>query len=400
MGKIDFNDTRIAFQARTGLELRRAQMLFRSFGSPLLVQTGTKLVTSLMRFNVPVTAVIKATVFNHFCGGETIADCDKTINALARHRVGAILDFAVEALGHEDDLDRTVDEVMRLIANAGADTRVPFVAIKVTSLARFALLEKLHAQQALTAAEEAERARAESRITKIAAAAAEKNVRLLIDAEETWIQDPIDAWAELMMTRHNTGRRTIIFNTLQMYRVDRLAFLKDRLRAAAASGYRYGLKLVRGAYMEKERKRALAMGYASPIQPDKAHSDKAFDDALAAAVADLEHAAIFCGSHNELSTRLLIDLMERHRIPAGDPRISFSQLLGMSDNLTYNLAHHGYNASKYVPYGPVRSVLPYLFRRAQENTSIKGQAGRELQLIERELERRDGVQPPQLVPAP
>ncbi len=384
----NFDDTEIAFRARTTLALRKAKLLFSAFHYPMLVSLGPKLVTAALRLRLPVTPVIKATIFELFCGGETVEDCEASVTALARHKVGAILDYSVEGLGREEDFDATRDEVLHLIRHAEGDRRFPFSVFKMTGVGRFDLLAKVQAGALLTAAEAAEFDRVKARVDAMCGEAAKRGVRILIDAEETWIQDPIDALALAMIERYNRGGTAVVFNTVQLYRVDRLAYLKGFLAQCEERGAICAVKLVRGAYMEKERAYADQAGKPSPIQPDKASTDRDFDAALAFCVDHLGKLEVMAGSHNETSNRLLCDLMRKHKLEAGDARIHFAQLLGMSDNLTYNLAHHGYNVAKYVPYGPVRAALPYLFRRANENSSIQGQTGRELTLIDRELVRR------------
>jgi proline dehydrogenase len=389
---LDFDNTEIAFRSRSTLALRKAQLLFKSFNTPL-VTTGPRLVSLALNLRLPVTPIIKATIFDQFCGGETIADCEETVAELARFSIGAVLDYSVEGRERESDFEDTKAEMLRLITHAASDPRVPFSVFKVTGLARFDLLARIQASQnggpALTADEKAEWQRSEERIRGICRAAAAANVRILIDAEETWIQDPIDQLALSLMQEHNRGR-AIVYNTLQMYRHDRLRFLEKMHRDCRDAGVVLGAKLVRGAYMEKERAHAEKAGRASPIQPDKASTDRDYDAALRYCVSHVDSVHVFAGSHNEGSNRLLAELVVKRGLRPEDKRVEFSQLLGMSDHLTYNLAHHGFNVSKYVPYGPVRAVLPYLFRRAEENSSIKGQASRELQLIQRELCRRAG----------
>jgi proline dehydrogenase len=385
---LDFNDTEVAFRGRSTGELKRAKLLFRSFNYPALVSAGPKLAALAYGLRLPVTPLIRAAMFDYFCGGVTIEDCSRTVAQLGRYGVRAILDYAVEALGDEAAFDRTAAELLAVVERAKATSGTQFIAFKVTALARFDLLAKASLPGArLTLEEKAELARGESRIRRLCAAARAGDRRLLVDAEESWIQPAIDRLAEAMMRAYNQ-ERAVVYNTLQMYRVGRLAYLETLHKEARAAGHRAGVKLVRGAYLEKERARAAAFGAPSPVQPDKPATDRDFDQALAYCVEHIDDLSLFAGSHNEASNRRLAELMARRGLARHDPRVEFSQLLGMSDNLTFNLAHHGYNVSKYVPYGPVKAVLPYLGRRAAENSSIRGQAGRELELIERELERR------------
>lgn len=382
-----FANTEIAFRSKSDAALRRTAWIFRTFAHAGVVRAGTGALRASLALHLPVEWAVKRTIFRQFCGGETIAECQPTIEALWRDRVGTILDIADE--GHEDeaDFDRTADEIARTIDLAAGNPAIPFCVFKMTGVARFALLEKIDAGQALDAREGDEWARAQARVERLCAHAHARGVRLFIDAEESWIQAAIDAVATTMMARFNK-KTAIVYNTIQLYRRGRVAFLRESHRQAAEGGYFLGLKLVRGAYMEKERARAATLGTESPILPDKAASDAAYDEALAFAVEHLDRIAIVAGTHNEASTLLLTDLMDQHAIRRDDPRVYFSQLLGMSDHLSYNLAAEGYNVAKYVPYGPVRSVVPYLTRRAQENTAIGGQIGRELALVTEERRRR------------
>jgi proline dehydrogenase len=387
MARLDFDNTAVAFRSRSTLELRKAQLLFRAFAYPTLVQAGPKLVNLALTLRLPVTPLIKTTIFDYFCGGTSIEDCEPVVEQLGRWGIGSILDYSVEGAEREADFERTTAEVLRVIERAASDPSVPFAVFKMTGVGRFGLLEKLSAGDGLTAAETAEERLLAGRIERLCTTAHERGVRIMIDAEETWIQEAIDRYALDMMRRFNK-QRPLVYNTVQMYRVDRPSYLERLLATAREEGFHAGVKLVRGAYMEKERERAQRLGLSDPIQPDKAATDRAFDAALQLLLDHAVQVGLVAGSHNEASVRLLAEQMLARGLPADDRRFEFSQLLGMSDNLTYNLADAGFHASKYVPYGPVRAVLPYLFRRAEENSSIQGQAGRELQLIERELARR------------
>lgn len=388
-------NTEIAFRSKSDAELRRAAWLFRTFEHPSVVKAGTGLLRASLALHLPVEWAVKRTIFRQFCGGESIEECKPTIEALARFRVGTILDVADE--GHEEKaaLDATMAEVERTIDLAAGNAAIPFCVFKVSGLARVALLEKLDAGAPLDEAERSEWASARRRVERLCAHADAKGVSLLIDAEESWIQDTIDALATEMMAKFNAGR-AIVFNTIQLYRKGRMEFLRESHRRAKAGRYRLGVKLVRGAYMEKERARAAARGVESCILPDKAATDAAFDEALAFAVEHIDRIALVAGTHNEASTLLLTQLLDRRGLHRDDPRVHFSQLLGMSDHLSYNLAAAGYNVCKYVPYGPVRSVVPYLTRRAEENTSIRGQIGRERGLILEERRRRRRLQESQV----
>lgn len=386
---IDFNNTEIAFKAKSNKELRNSYFLFKSIGYNWLVKLGPPLIQACFSMKLPIKGLIKATVFKQFCGGENIADCEDAINKLHAFQIGTILDYSVEGEENEVTFDETAAEIIRTIQKAANNPKIPFSVFKVTGIARFGLLEAINNQKELNTEEAAEYNRVLKRIDQICATASQLNVRIFIDAEETWIQDAIDHLALQMIQKYNQ-QKAIVYNTLQFYRHDRLAFLEKVLANAKQGNYSYGIKLVRGAYMEKEADRALKMGYLNPIQPTKLNSDIDFNKALEICIDNITHTAICAGTHNEESCKVLIELMHKYQLNKNDQRIYFSQLFGMSDHLSYNLADGGYNVAKYLPYGPVKSVLPYLFRRAQENTSVKGQAGRELALIEKEMARRKG----------
>jgi proline dehydrogenase len=386
----DFDNTQIAFHSRSTAELRKAWLLFQSFAYPTLISVGPKLVNLALSLRLPVTPIIKATIFEQFCGGQTLEACDPTIRRLAKDGIRSIPDFSVEGLGTEAAFEETVEEVSRVIAKAKDDPSILFAVFKVTGLARFGLLEKASTKAKLTADEKAELKRVEERVYRLCREARDAGRRLLIDAEESWIQPIIDDLVVAMMREFNQ-QDVVVYNTFQMYRHDRLAYIRELIEVSAEQGYKVGIKLVRGAYMEKERARATAQHHASPIQKDKAATDRDFNKAVELAIENIDRVALFAGSHNEESNRLLAELIDRKGLRRDDPRVEFSQLLGMSDNLTYNLADAGYKVSKYLPYGPIRAVFPYLVRRAEENSSIKGQAGRELQLIDRELKRRSAA---------
>lgn len=384
---LDFSNTEIAFRSKNNSELRTSYYLFKAIGVNWLVKMGPPMVELAFNLHLPIKGLIKKTVYQQFVGGESINDCEKAIDTMHKFNIGTILDYSVEGKEDESDFEHTCEETILTIEKATQNPKIPFCVFKVTGLARFALLEKVTANQQLTAEEEAEYNRVKARINKICQMAFDKNVRIFIDAEETWIQTAIDNLAHEMMEKFNK-QEAIVFNTIQLYRHDRLDFLKESHRQAKAHNYFLGLKLVRGAYMEKERKRAQDLNYTDPIQPTKETSDKDYDNALKYCIENIDNISICAGTHNEVSSRLLAELMLAKNISNNDRRIYFSQLYGMSDNLSYNLANAGYNVAKYLPYGPVKSVLPYLFRRAAENTSVKGQTGRELKLILQERARR------------
>lgn len=385
--KVNFDNTEIAFRSKSNSELNKAYWLFKIISSNFLVQVGPPVTNLFLKMGLPIQGIIKSTIFQQFCGGETIADCERTIGVLANGKVGTILDYSVEGEEEEHVFDFTCAEIIRTVERAVGDSRLPITVFKVTGIARFALLEKIDAKGTLTDAEKAEFEKVKNRCESICRMAYEKNIPIMIDAEETWIQDTIDGLALDMMLLFNR-EKLIVYNTYQMYRHDKLADLKADYLIAEKAGFVLGAKIVRGAYMEKERERALEKGYPSPIQADKAATDNDYNAAITFCVENIEGIGLVCGTHNEQSCRVLTDLLEKLDIDAQHPRVYFSQLLGMSDHLSFNLSDAGYNVAKYVPYGPIKAVMPYLFRRAQENTSIAGQTSRELDLILREKRRR------------
>ncbi len=387
MPDISFSNTQNAFESKSDADLSRAYWLFKAISSNLLVRIGPAITNFAIALRLPIKPIIKATIYKHFCGGETIEQCQATIEHLAKYNVGSILDYSVEGEEDEKVFDETCSEIIRTINHAKGDAKIPFCVFKVTGIARFGLLEKISARQGLTAIETNEYAKVKTRVNAICKTAFDNNVRLFIDAEESWIQLAIDNMADEMMMQYNR-EKAIVFNTIQFYRHDRLSFLKDSIAFAKNNNFFTGYKLVRGAYMEKERARAQKNNYPSPIQPSKQASDDDYNEGLKICVTNIDRVSICAGTHNEESSLLLVDLMKEKKISPSNPNIWFSQLLGMSDNISFNLAKAGYNVCKYVPYGPVVSVLPYLFRRAAENTSIAGQTGRELNLIMQEKNRR------------
>jgi proline dehydrogenase len=385
--KLNFEDTRIAFKYKSNTELNRAYWLFKVISSNFLTKVGPPITNFFLNIGMPVKPLIKATIFKHFCGGETIPECEGTIEKLDSGHVGTILDYSVEGEEEEQVFDFTCEEIIRTLERSAGDERLPISVFKVTGIGRFALLEKLDAKISLTNEEQLEFDQVKVRCEKICQKAYDLGMKIMVDAEESWIQDTIDELALDMMRLFNK-ERVVVYNTYQMYRHDKLADMKADHLIARNSGFLLGVKMVRGAYMEKERKRAEEMGYPSPIQRDKDATDQDYNDALRYCIEHNEDIGIVCGTHNEESCRLLADLLDENEINHNDPHVYFSQLLGMSDNLSFNLSNAGYNVAKYVPYGPIKAVMPYLFRRAQENTSISGQTTRELDLIVKEKRRR------------
>lgn len=386
-GNLSFENTEIAFRHSSNTDLKRAYWLFRMININFFVKMGPPITNFAMKIGLPIKSIIKATIFKHFCGGETISECDSTIKNLYAGKVGTILDYSVEGEDDEQVFDHTRDEIILTIERASGDKAVPITVFKPTGVARFSLLEKLDAGKSLTQDEEKEWQKAQDRVLAICTKAYDTGVPVMIDAEETWIQNTIDLLALNMMRRFNK-EKAIVYNTYQLYRHDKLASLKSDYDIAVKEGFILGAKLVRGAYMEKERKRAAELGYPCLIQPDKQSTDHDYDAAVHFCIDQVETIALLAGTHNENSCRLLSDLLNEKKVLHNHPHVYFSQLLGMSDNLSFNLADAGYNVAKYVPYGPVKSVLPYLFRRAQENTAIAGQMSRELSLIIKEKKRR------------
>jgi proline dehydrogenase len=385
---ISFDNTEIAFQSKSNSDLNRAYWLFKLIGNPTMVKVGKWSTNTALNIGLPINGLIKKTIFKQFCGGETIQECTKTIANLGKFGIGTILDYSIEGKTKEEDFDATVDEIIATIHAAKNDPTIPFAVFKVTGIGRFDSLEKANnGTSQLTENDRLAFQLIVSRVDKICLAAFENGVPLFIDAEETWIQDAIDTIVRDMMRKYNK-EKAIVYNTLQMYRHDRLSFLHAEIELARAEGFHYGVKLVRGAYMEKERLRAAEKGYPSPIQPDKITCDNDFNHALELVVKNIDIMALCSGSHNEKSALILTDLMTKKQIEKSDKRIYVAQLLGMSDHISYNLAYAGYNVAKYVPYGPVKEVMPYLLRRADENTSVAGQTGRELSLIMTERKRR------------
>ncbi|MDB5109878.1 MAG: proline dehydrogenase [Mucilaginibacter sp.] len=387
---LSFENTEIAFRHCSNADLNRAYWLFRIININFLVKIGPPVTNLAIKIGLPIKALIKATIFKHFCGGETIEECNDTIKNLYAGGVGTILDYSIEGEDDEQVFDHTRDEIIRTIIRAAEDKAVPITVFKVTGVGRFSLLEKLDAGIKLTDAGQQEWQKVQDRVLAICEKAYSTDIPVMIDAEETWIQDTIDRLAINMMRRFNKNK-AIVYNTYQLYRHDKLQSVKNDQQLAANEGFILGAKLVRGAYMEKERKRAEGNGYPSPIQPDKQATDNDYNTALDFCTDHINQIAIVAGTHNEESCGLLTELLNKKQIDPKNPHVYFSQLLGMSDNLSFNLADAQYNVAKYVPYGPVKAVLPYLFRRAQENTAIAGQMSRELSLIAREKKRRSAM---------
>jgi proline dehydrogenase len=352
-----------------------------------LVKLSERLIRFALKLGLPIEFLIKKTVYRQFVGGKDLKDCQPLVEDLRRYGVMAVLDYAAEGCDQEMDFDSSCDEILKSIEFPSNEEGIKFAVFKLTAMARFSLLEKIQKGFEITPSEQDEWSRVATRVERLCQMAAEREIMLMIDAEESWIQDPIDDLALKMMRRFN-GNRPVVFNTLQMYRKDRLVYLKSLAQLAKGESFFLGIKFVRGAYLEKERNRALELGYDSPIHETKEHTDRDFDLALDFCLSQADRITVFAGTHNEASTVRLTELMAKYGLPVDDPRVHFSQLFGMSDHISFNLAAKGFNVTKYVPYGPVEKVMPYLFRRAEENTSIKGQMSRELSLIAKERTRR------------
>ena len=384
---VDFEDTKTAFVTKSDSQLKKAFWLFKFVANQKLVSFGKWSSALAMKVGLPIKGIVKSTVYDQFVGGETIEDCAKTVAELMSHGVYSILDYSVEGAKSENALENTAQHIIETIHFGAHQEGVPFAVFKMTGVVRFGLLEKLNENKVLSEEENKEYIRATKRVEKICQEAFDAGMSIFIDAEETWIQESIDRMCEDMMKKFNKERCTV-FTTLQMYRWDRLEYLKDLYNMAVDGNYLVGVKLVRGAYMEKERERAYHMGYESPIQPDKEATDRDYDEAVKYCIEHADRISVIAGSHNEGSAQKLTDLMAANGLPRNDKRVWFSQLYGMSDNLSFNLAKDGYNTVKYLPFGPVEETLPYLIRRAEENTSAAGQTSRELKLIKKEMERR------------
>lgn len=385
--KLSFDNIENAFSGKTATDLNRSYVLFKAIGSNALVRTMEPLSGLAFALHLPIKGLVKATIFKQFVGGETIEDCQQMIDKLYQSGVGSILDYSVEGKNNEESFELTTEETIHTIDRATNNPKIPFCVFKVTGVGAFSVLEKVSTSAMLDITDQKQWERISERVQKICAHAAANNVRIFIDAEESWIQPAIDQLAEKNMEQFNS-QTCIVFNTIQLYRHDRLAFLKAAHQRAKQKGYLLGLKLVRGAYMEKERERALQKNYPSPIQDNKKAADYDYNQALKYCIDHIDEIAICAGTHNENSSMLLVNLMKEKKVAINSQQVWFSQLLGMSDHISFNLSKAGYNVCKYVPYGPVREVMPYLLRRAKENTSVKGQTGRELSLIIKEKERR------------
>lgn len=397
---ISFDDTKTAFAYKNNKELKKARFLFASMNKQWLVNLGLRLTPWALHNNLPVKGIIRSTLFGQFVGGESLEQTATVAEKLAKYNVQVILDYGVEGKDGEANYDHAVEEFVKVINYAASQKNIPFMSVKMTGFARFGLLQKLDESanandivegkvnlDVLTDEEKEEWNRVVKRLETVCKRGAEKKVGVLIDAEETWIQDSVDALANQMMREFNT-KSAVVYNTAQLYRHDRLQFIKETSRIAKRDNFIPAMKLVRGAYMEKERERAKENNYPSPINDTKEATDQEYNDALRFCIDPQNNYYTIVGSHNDQSNLLAVELMEKYNLPLNSTRVHFSQLYGMSDNITFNLANAGCNVSKYLPFGPIKDVIPYLMRRAQENSSVSGQTGRELSLIKNEIKRR------------
>ncbi len=382
---INFDDTKTAFAHKSTNDLKQSHLLFATMGKPWVVSLGTRLTSFALQFRLPVKGLVKKTLFDQFCGGESIQDCAATIENLGK--VQTILDYSVEGLKNEDGYDDVKKEALKVVEYASTNPSIPFCVFKPSGLGSTELMTKAQNDENLTELEKTKLYYCEQRIEEIVSAAASNGLKVMIDAEESWSQDFVDGVAYRMMEKYNK-EAPIVYTTYQFYRHDVLDRMKRGVERARSLGFYFGVKLVRGAYMEQERDRAAEMGYQSPIHETKEEVDRDYNAALDVCMKNIDITGVCVGTHNEDSSNYMVTLMKKNGIKPDDDRIYFSQLLGMSDNISFKLAEVGYNVAKYVPYGPVEKVLPYLFRRAEENTSIAGQSGREYTLISRELKRR------------
>jgi proline dehydrogenase len=379
---LSFNNTEVAFSGKSNSELKWANRLFKLIGNKTLSAFGKNATNFALWLRLPITGIIKSTIFKQFCGGENIEECKPVINKLHALGVGTILDYSLEAKEDEKELERCCKELENVIETAKLNREIPFIVFKTSGVIQFELLKS--ANNGIIP-ESTDYKDGVDRVNRLCKAAFEANIPIFIDAEESWVQDSIDRIVEVMMLKYNK-HKAIVYNTIQLYRWDRLDYLMKLDKNGKENSFKVGVKIVRGAYMEKERKRALDKGYPSPIQLDKDATDKDYDLSLEYCVDN--DIAVCVGTHNEASSMLMVDLIEKKSLDKTNPNFYFAQLLGMSDHISFNLSNAGYNVAKYVPYGPVRDVMPYLIRRAEENTSVAGQTGRELALISSEIKRR------------
>ena len=384
---LHFDDTEAAFEYQSKKDLRKAYLLFSLLKYPILVQLGSFITIAAFKLGLPVKGLVKSTIFQQFCGGESIQESESRINQLAKYRVGTILDYSVEGKENEGDFENTKEEIVKTIIKAAENNHIPFSVFKVTGLGPSSIIKKVNNKDALSEEEKEVVSKIRHRVNHICNMAYQNNVSVFIDAEDSWFQHFIDELALDMIMKYNK-KAPIVYNTIQLYRHDRLNYMIDLIDTCRKSDVYLGLKLVRGAYMEKEREQAEIQGYRDPIHATKEDTDKDYNLAIDHCLSNLDKLYLCAGTHNEFSSSYLAQKMSENGIENSDPRICFAQLLGMSDHISFNLSKNGYHTAKYVPYGPIKEVLPYLIRRAKENTSVAGQTGRELSLIKKEIKRR------------
>lgn len=384
---VSFEDTSIAFKNKSNKELILSYLIFGLTKSPFLVKFLSQAAKLTLSMGLPVKPIIKATVFKQFCGGEKESEYSNVVGTLGQSGIGAIIDYSVEGTEDETGFEATKKELLKIIQKSKSNPNIPCTCMKMTAIGPFELYKKVTAKEALTIKAQREWKNLIKRLETICEASSNANKPIYIDAEESWIQQAIDDLAEEMMSKYNR-KKAIVFTTLQLYRWDRNDYFLKLIQRARTEGYKLGIKIVRGAYIEKERERAKRYGYRSPINATKAETDREYDKAVEIFIDNIDSVEICVGTHNEASCRLLIELIAEKELPNDHPHIYFSQLYGMSDNISFNLANAGYNVSKYLPYGPVESTLPYLARRAEENTAIAGQMSKELEIIIKERKRR------------
>lgn len=383
--QLSFRDTPTAFAGKSSNQLRKMNFLFTLMGVPELTKIGIFFIKTLLRFNFPIKKIIKITLFRQFCGGETLEECKIAMDKLIFSGIKSIPDYSAEGESDERNYASNTEKIRETILLGTREKAIGFAVFKITSLGSAALLEKIQKEEPLQERESMAFERIKHRVHSLCETAFQSEIRILIDAEESWIQEVIDELALQMMRKFNKSK-AIVYNTFQLYKTTSLTKLQNLIEIASAESFKPAAKLVRGAYMEQERKRAAQQNYPCPIQATKAATDEAFNKALEYCIAN--KIALCAGSHNEESNLLLTKLMREHGIPPQAETVCFAQLYGMSDHISFNLAKEGYQVAKYLPFGPVEKVMPYLFRRAEENKSVTGQTGRELLLIRTELKRR------------
>ena len=382
-----FNNLKVAFKDKSNFELNRSLLIFSIISNPIISKSLIILTKTLIKLRIPISFFIKHTIFKQFCGGTNINNARTTIDKLWKSKIGSILDYSVEGKDKEVDFKRVKNETINNIIKASKSSKIPFAVFKPTGLTKFSLLEKINSNQNLKSDEIIEKQKFINRIEEICKTSYNYKTPVFVDAEESWIQDGIDMIVLSMMKKYNK-KEVYIYNTLQMYRTDRLNYLNEIISIAKKEKFLLGIKLVRGAYHQQEIDRAIKLKYDIPVFETKNKSDESFNKSLKICCDNINHISICAGTHNEYSSQLLIDLMKKNNIDKNNPRIYFSQLLGMCDHISYNIAEHGFNTAKYVPYGPIKDVIPYLIRRAEENTSISGQMNRDLSNIISEKKRR------------